>query len=184
MSRPAREPTPGSPADLQADADPEQVARAIVLRRLSAAPRTRAELADDLRRRDVPDDVAERVLDRFTEVGLVDDAEFARMWVSSRHRSRGLARGSLRQELRRKGVDDEDGAAALAQVDDEAEYARGCALVRSRLAATARLDDAARVRRLGGMLMRRGYPGGVAARIVRDVLGESALLEVDRADEG
>ena len=39
--------------------------------------------------------------------GLVDDEAFARSWVESRQRSRGLARRALAQELRRKGVDDE-----------------------------------------------------------------------------
>ena len=89
------EPTPGSLADLQDDADPEQVARTILLRRLSVAPRTRRELADDLRKRGIPDDVSARVLDRFEEVGLVDDTEFARMWAVSRQRTKGSARSVL-----------------------------------------------------------------------------------------
>ena len=70
-------PTPGSLADAGPEPDPESVARTILLRRLAAAPRTRAQLAADLAARDVPGDAAERVLDRFTEVGLIDDAAFA-----------------------------------------------------------------------------------------------------------
>jgi regulatory protein len=91
------EPTPGSLADQQDEADPEQVARTIVLRRLSATPRTRRELHDDLRRRGIPDDVSERVLDRFVEVGLIDDAQFARQWAECRQRTKGSARSVLRQ---------------------------------------------------------------------------------------
>ena len=72
--------------------DPESVARGICLRALTGAPKTRQQLAELLSARGVPDDAAEAVLDRYTEVGLIDDAAFARAWVSSRQAGRGLAR--------------------------------------------------------------------------------------------
>lgn len=168
----AGEPTPGSPADLQPDADPAAIARAIVLRRLTAAPRSRAELASDLAKRGVPDDVATDVLDRFEELRLIDDVEFARMWVESRHRSKGIARPVLRQELRRKGVPDEAIEAALAQVTDDDERARARALVDRRLVALARHDPQTQARRLTSLLVRRGFSGGLASTVVRDALGE------------
>lgn len=166
------EPTPGSPADLQEDADPEQVARTILLRRLSAAPRTRSELRADLLRRGVPEDVADRVLDRFAEVGLIDDAAYAQLWVDSRQRTRGSARGVLRQELRSKGVSDDDAAVALEGIDDDAERARAVQLVQSRMRSMQRLEPQVRVRRLVSMLMRRGYRQATALSVVTEVLGE------------
>ena len=174
MSRFAQGPTPGSSADLQPEADPEQVARTVLLRRLTAAPRTRHDLREDLLRRNIPEAVADRVLDRFTEVGLIDDDAYARMWVESRQRTRGSARSVLRQELRAKGVPQEAVDQALATVDPQRERERAADLVRGRLAATARLDDARRTRRLVGMLQRRGYPASVAYSVVREVLGEVA----------
>ena len=66
---------------------------------LALQPRTRKELAEGLRRRGIPDEVADRVLDRFSDVGLVDDAAFANAWVTSRHRGRGLASRLLRHAL-------------------------------------------------------------------------------------
>lgn len=163
-------PTPGSGADATAEADPESVARAIVLRRLTAAPRTRAQLADDLRRRDVPDEVAERVLERFAEVGLVDDQAFAEAWVRSRHVGRGLSRRALAHELRAKGVADETVAEAVEAVGPDDEAAAAAALVARRLPATRGLPADRRVRRLAGMLARKGYPSGLAMRVVRDAL--------------
>ena len=165
------QPTPGSPADLQDDADPEQVARTILLRRLAAAPRTRAELRTDLARRGIPDEVAERVLDRFTDVGLIDDASYAQAWVESRQRSRGTARAFLRQELRAKGIDDDSAGAALATVDDESERARAVELVRVRARSMSRLEPAVRTRRLVSMLVRRGYRQAVAMSAVSEVVG-------------
>jgi len=173
------EPTPGSLADLQDDADPEQVARTILLRRLSVAPRTRRELADDLRKRGIPDEVSARVLDRFEEVGLVDDSEFARMWAVSRQRTKGSARSVLLRELRAKGVNDDDAREAVAEIDDETERARALSLVEGKLGATARFEPAVRRRRLVSMLQRRGYRQSVALSVVDEALGDEWHPEDD-----
>ena len=171
------EPTPGSLADDQPEADPEQVARTILLRRLSAAPRTRKECRDDLIKRGVPDDVADRVLDRFVEVGLIDDSAYAELWAQSRHRTRGSSRSVLRQELRAKGISDEVVVEALEPIDDAAEAARARLLVEKKLPTMSRLDHVTRERRLIGMLVRRGYPGHVARAAVRDAIGESQAVD-------
>ena len=172
-SRSASEPTSGSLADLQTEANPESVARSIVLRRLSAAPRTRHELEIDLLGRGIPEDVTTAVLDRFTEVNLIDDVGYARMWVESRHRSRGTARSVLRQELRRKGVADDSIEDALTQIDDEAEIVRARALVERKLPSLARYERDAQIRRLANMLMRRGYSSNVALSAVRAEIADS-----------
>ena len=177
MTRHSRqsEPTPGSPADLQAEADPRSVARTVVLRRLSSTARTRKDLHDDLLKRDIPEAIADEVLDRFTELGLINDADYAELFVASRRRSRGTARPVLRQELRRKGVSDDQIHAALEQISDEIEFERARALVRSKHPSLSRLDSATRQRRLMGLLMRRGYSGTVAAAAIR----QEVDLEID-----
>lgn len=144
----------------------------MVLRRLTAAPRTRQDLREDLLRRNVPPEVADQVLDRFTDVGLIDDSAFARMWVESRQRSRGTAAPVLRQELRAKGVPAEDIEQALGDGDPELDRQRARDLVARRLASTARLDGPARMRRLVGMLVRRGYSSSLAYGVVRELLAD------------
>ncbi len=118
--------------------------------------------------------MADRVLDRFVEVGLVDDAAFASLWVESRHRTRGAARSVLRQELRRKGVSPELAEEAVSSVSAEAERERAVQLVRVKARSLTRLEPEARVRRLVGMLQRRGYSAGVAYAVVRDVVRDDA----------
>ncbi|HUX71001.1 MAG TPA: regulatory protein RecX [Cellulomonadaceae bacterium] len=121
-------------------------------------------------RREVPDDVASAVLDRFTDVGLVDDAEYARMLVRSRHDDRGLARRALGDELRRKGISDELATAALAELDPESERATAQRLVARKLASTRGLDTQVRVRRTLAALGRKGYPPGLVMEVVREYL--------------
>ncbi len=175
-------PDPGGPAAAGApdghpgdDAgDPESVARAICLRALTGTAKTRQQLADLLARRGVPEEAATAVLDRFGEVGLIDDAAFARAWVTSRQAGRGLARRALRAELRAKGVDGEEAEQALAEVDDDDERAAARRLVERRAPSLRRVDRATATRRLIGMLARKGYSGGLAAGVVRDVLDSGA----------
>ena len=159
------------------------MARQICLHQLEFAPRTRAELAAVLRTKGVEDDVADEVLGRFEQVGMIDDALFAQMWVTSRHRGRGLATRALSQELRRKGVDDSSIAEAVATLDPEQEADTARALVERKLRATAGLPTDARVRRLAGLLARKGYPAGLAFSVVKQALadeGQEAELAFDQ----
>jgi regulatory protein len=161
--------------------DPVQRARDTCLRLLTARPRTRAELRQALLRKGIEEDVADQVLGRLDEVGLVDDAAFAELWVRSRHTYQGLGRRALATELRRKGVADDVAADAVATVDADAEEDRARQLVRKRLRSLGGADEASRVRKLVGMLARRGYSEGLSFRVVRDELKaageESELLE-------
>jgi regulatory protein len=169
------EPSEPDPETAQPERDdPESVARLICLRMLTAAPRTHAELADALRRRGVPDAAANAVLARFAEVKLIDDATFARAWVESRHHGRGLAGRALSAELRRKGVAQEDIASALGELDPDQESATARELVARRLPGTRGQPGPARMRRLVGMLARKGYAPGLAYRIVREALEQEA----------
>jgi regulatory protein len=167
-------PGPGSEAAEAERDDPESVARLICLRLLTAAPRTQAELAVVLSQRGIPDDAARAVLARFAEVKLIDDATFARAWVESRHHGRGLAGRALGAELRRKGVASDDIAGALQELDPEQELATARELVAKRLPGTQGQPGPARMRRLTGMLARKGYGPGLAYRVVREALEQEA----------
>jgi regulatory protein len=162
--------------------DPEAQARQICLRLLRIAPRTRAQLAVALGRHGIPAEAAEAVLARFTDVGLIDDAAFARAWVESRHHSRGLSRRSLSAELRRQGVETEEIREAVDTLDPEQEVATARRLVEQKMAATRGQPADARVRRAAGTLARKGYPPGLVFRLIKEVLeheGAGEVLELD-----
>jgi regulatory protein len=151
--------------------DPEARARLVCLRLLTHAPQTRAQLADALSRRGIPAEIADNVLERFTDVGLIDDAAFAKAWVESRHYSRGLAGRALTAELKQRGVADDEIREAVDGLGPDAEVATARELVARKLAATKGQPTQARVRRLTGMLARKGYPPGLAFRVIREALG-------------
>ena len=161
---------PASAAEPGPPRDPEAAARQICLRLLTIEPRTRSQLAQAMQRRQVPDAVAEGILDRFTEAGLIDDQAFARAWVDSRHHSRGLSRRALSTELRRRGVDANDVRDAVETLDPEQEAATARQIVDRKLRSTRGQPLDTRVRRLMGALARRGYGPALAYRIVREAL--------------
>lgn len=146
------------------------MARTIVLRQLTAKARTRAELEDALNRRGVPADASREVLDRFTELRLIDDVGFAASWVESQQR-RMTSRRALRQELGRKGVETEVIEEALTEVSDDSEYAAAFALAQKRARATVGLARQVRYRRIAGALARKGFSGSVTHKAVQEALG-------------
>jgi regulatory protein len=161
--------------------DPEARARQICLRLLTISPRTRAQLAQAMHRGGVPDEAAESVLNRFTDAGLIDDAAFARAWVESRHHSRGLSKRSLSAELRRHGIQNDEIHEAVDVLDPEQEVATARRLAERKLAGNRGRPPEARARQAAGMLARKGYPPGLAFRLIREIMQEEGA-ELDEFD--
>jgi regulatory protein len=158
--------TKSCPPPSTSEASREEQARTLCLRLLTARARTRSELQGQLAKRGYPDDVSGRVLDRLAQVGLVDDADFAEQWVRSRRVNAGKGKRALAAELRTKGVDNDVITAVLADIDAGAERERAEQLVRDKLRREKLDDDAKVMRRLVGMLARRGYGQSMAVDVV------------------
>ncbi|HEV7710981.1 MAG TPA: regulatory protein RecX [Asanoa sp.] len=171
-----------APAAPQSPADEAELAREICMRQLAARPRTRAELARALARRGISEETSAEVLDRYDEVGIIDDAAFSRAWVTSRHEGRGLARRALANELRKHGVDSDTAGEALEQLDDSTEAETARSLVDRKLR-TARGEPEQVFRRLVGMLARKGYGPGVAIRAVKDALAAQSAEAAEFAEQ-
>jgi regulatory protein len=135
-----------------------------------------------LERKGVAPEAAGTVLDRFEEVGLVDDAGYAEAFVESRHRVRGQGGRAIAFELRRRGVADEVVADAVGALDADQQFETACRVARARLGRLSGLPTEVKVRRLAGLLARKGYSGDVTARAVRHVLDSAEMDGVDEPD--
>ena len=149
-------------------------AKEIVIRKLSERAHSRSDLAQALATKKVPGDVVEVTLAKFDAAGLIDDEEFARAWVQSRQRSKGLSSRALAMELRRKGVDDDISKEVLGELDPDDEVQSAHRLVQIKLRSMSRFDHATKTRRLVGMLARKGYSSQMAFEVVRHELGVDA----------
>lgn len=167
---------PAAPGAGGSEGGTVEQAKEACLRLLSVRARSRAELAQRLAAKGYSAEVSERALDRLGEVGLVDDAAFAEQWVHSRHTFSGKGKQALAQELRRKGVAQSDAAAALDAITGDDEEARAAELVRRKLRSLPRdLDQNKTIRRLVGMLARRGYGQSTAYRVVKTELAAQGI---------
>jgi regulatory protein len=143
----------------------EQRAKNVLLHQLSRSMKTRFQLAEILKKREIPDEIAVAVLDRFTEAQLIDDSIFAAAYVRSRL-DNGRSASAIRSELRRKGVSDALIAENLQSVDSEFEQKIANELAASRYRRMTSLDADVRKRRLLGFLQRRGFSQAVAYRAI------------------
>jgi regulatory protein len=148
---------------------------------LAVRPHTAEELRQVLKRKGFDAETAETLLGKLDKAGLVNDAEFAELWVRARHVQKGLSRTALVAELKRKGVDGEIAAQAVGEVDRESEEQRARELVRKRLGSLGNVDEQTALRRLLGFLARKGYPEGLAYTVIKEELrefgAESTLLD-------
>lgn len=145
-------------------------AKQVLLRRLSHAPRTRKELAKDLKDKDISDDVANVALDRFEEVGLINDQALASNYVSSQHERKGLGKNALRQQLRAKGVSDDVAQEAISQISDDQEFQAAFALACKKIRSLQKDDAKTQLRKIVGVLARKGYSSNLAFRVAKEVI--------------
>jgi len=147
-------------------------AKQVLLRRLSHAPRTRKELAKDLKDKDISDEVANVALDRFEEVGLINDQALASNYVSSQHERKGLGKNALRQQLRSKGISDDMALEAISQISDDQEFQAAFALACKKIRSLQRDDAKTQLRKIVGVLARKGYSSNLAFRVAKEVISD------------
>lgn len=150
----------------EAVSDPREVGRIIALRLLDAKPRTCQELRDRLCARGIPPDVADEIVGRYLEVGLLDDAAYARLYVESRMRSRGLGKLALRQELSRRKVPRDVIDEVLSDIDGGDAIEAAVQQIRSRVARCELPLNGRDQQRLMAYLMRRGHGPDAAAQAI------------------
>lgn len=174
-----------APAPPLSPLEQEERARNLALRILTAAPKSRAQLGERLAAQGVDEAIVERLLDRFEQVGLLDDAELAAMIVRTRFAEKKQSRRGIAQELGRKGITAPVAEVALAQIDDDDESRAALELARARLRRTTGLSREVRIRRALGALGRKGYAPGVAMSSIRAALaeeGDAEHLAIDDLD--
>jgi regulatory protein len=158
------------PVEKNLEIEAADAAKQVLLRRLSHAPRTRKELAKDLKDKDISDEVANVALDRFEEVGLINDQALASNYVASQHQRKGVGKNALRQQLRAKGISDEVALEAISQITDDQEFQAAFALACKKIRSLQRDDAKTQLRKIVNVLARKGYSSNLAFRVAKEVI--------------
>lgn len=132
--------------------------REICLRALERRRRSRRELEILLQRKRISPETAAPVLDRLTEVGLVDDLAFARQFVTERQRSRPRGERALAVELRGRGIAADIIEEVLAEtLEEESPVEAARRAVAGKLRSLSGKPPEETARKAQQFLLRRGF---------------------------
>jgi regulatory protein len=155
--------------------DVRERAEALLLRKLRSRSLSISEARSAVREVPGADDVViSDLIDRFIDLGYLNDAVFAEQLVLSAIEKRGEGRRAVANTLFKRGIPRDIADAAIAEMpDDDAE--RALEFARSKARGVGGKDDDAALRRLAGQLARRGYPSSVALTAARQALREVGI---------
>ncbi len=133
-------------------------------------------LRDKLRRKQYSPEEIDAVVKFCLDHKFLNDMEYAKSFIRTRHVLRPRGQRVLRLELIKRGIDDEIIKEALAHDDanqvSELELAR--CLVESRRFQYAGSDEQTRKRRLFALLARRGFSISIIKEVLNDISTEEA----------
>ena len=142
---------------------------------LAARARSKREIEQKLLQAGYRPCTVEMVIYKLQRENLLDEADFARQWVESRQHHK-LGRSRIAQELRRKGVSQEEAEEALSVIEDEDQMSGAVALAKK---AAARIKPGEDIRkatsRIAAMLARRGYSWDIAMEAIRQALSDEVV---------
>jgi regulatory protein len=144
---------------------------------LVARAKSKGELLAHLKKRGVADEVANATIYKLTQNGLIDDAEFAKAWVQSRHNAKKLSKRIIAGELRTRGVDQNFIDEALDEIDEEAEYRTAFGLAMKKYSTISRMEPEVQIRRIQSLLQRKGFGFGTIGRVIRELDIHSTELQ-------
>ena len=142
---------------------------------LAARARSKREIEQKLLLAGYRPCTVEMVIYKLQRENLLDDSDFARQWVESRQHHK-LGRSRIAQELRRKGVSQEDAEDAMSIIEDEDQLSGAVALAK-KAAARIKPDEDIRkaTNRIAAMLARRGYSWDITKEAIRQAVSDEIV---------
>ncbi len=137
---------------------------------------TTGQLRDKLSRKGATEETVSRILDKLTDLKLVDDALYAEAFVRTRSRTKGAIR--LRQELFHKGVAEPLVEKAVGGLDEAAQLESAVALAQKNLWRW-KGEPRERYAKAYAFLARRGF----TVDVVRGAL-EQTFTSDERKEDG
>jgi regulatory protein len=145
-------------------------AKVYALKATNLRPRSVEELKDKLKQKGFSDAIIAQVVGDFTKTGLINDAKFSKLWVSSRMASNPKGEVVLRRELKDKGVAEDAIEAAINEArKDKSEEEIVSQLAQARISQLTGLDKKTARRRLFGYLKRRGFSFNAIMKVVNEI---------------
>ena len=133
----------------------DEVAYRRALKIISYRNRSVSEVRQHLRKKQISDEIIDHVVYRLDQNGLLDDNQFANLWVENRNEFRPRSHRMLAIELRKKGIGEDIITQVLENTTADEELAYNAAQKQVRRYRTLDWQDFRR--KLGSFLARRGF---------------------------
>lgn len=152
----------------------EEDVRQALLKLIERSGKSSGQLRSLLLDKEFPVQLIDQMIERFIEVGLIDDFALAKSFTESAVSRKAKAKSVIGRELRAKYFPQDAIDAALAEIDSDSELEAAKVLAESRYRQLLKLEPEVRTRRLSSFLMRKGYSSSVVWAAVRHASGEVA----------
>lgn len=159
--------------------DEQQKAYLIAIRLLSSRLRSEHEMQTRLKQKGYAADIVKHVIERLRSEGYLNDTLFAEQLTQQRVRSQKKGRHFIKQELQQKGLSKDRIQEAIAQVDPETEFHMAFELARKKYRLETDADPMKVRRKIAGFLARRGYPGSVVTKVLKELSFPKTPAEED-----
>ena len=153
---------------LSAAENPAEAARELMLRELTRGPRSAVQLERLLIKHDCPTELIDELIERYKDVGLVDDKAYAKALVNTRRNLKKLAKPMIKRELVAAGLAEEDFTEVLENISRDSELELATELALKKLRASQNLPYEAQVRRTSAFLARRGFGSSLIGEAIRN----------------
>ena len=150
----------------------EEDVRKALLKLLERSSKSSGQLRTLLLEKEFPVQLVDQMIDRFIEVGLIDDLSLAKDFTEVAVTRKSKAKSVIARELRAKHFPQEAIDAAISEIDSESELEAAKKLAETRFRQLLKLEPEVRTRRLSSYLMRKGYSSSVVWAAVRHASGE------------
>ena len=152
----------------------EEDVRKALLKLLERSSKSSGQLRTLLLEKEFPVQLVDQMIDRFIEVGLIDDLSLAKDFTEVAVTRKSKAKSVIARELRAKHFPQEAIDAAISEIDSDSELEAAKKLAETRFRQLLKLEPEVRTRRLSSYLMRKGYSSSVVWAAVRHASGEVA----------
>jgi regulatory protein len=156
-------------------ADSRERAHQAAVNFISYRPRSTKEVTDRLLRKGFSAELIQVVVERLRELGLLNDLEFARMFIRDKLRGKPMGRALLRRKLHEKGISFQATERVVNEyVTDESEQEAATTIAARKLkmsgARFSKLEPAVRQKRIADYLLNRGFSAEVAYKTARSII--------------
>jgi len=153
---------------------------------LSKKDYTRSELRKKLESKGYEEKEIGDVLKKLEDLGFLNDLRFAQRWIELRARNKPISKKAMALELKKKGMDEGLIGEAMMRLEEEGnlpsdfDMAKSLAISRMKRMKGCKRDVV--LRRLYGMLARKGFPPDVIMDVLKEITveidGGSALENI------